>query len=211
MLQRPLVSHSPKSQVKPPSTVQRSTSSSGDVIGREWQLGTIQVDYNLPERFDLTYVGSDNERHRPVMIHRAPFGSWERFIGVLIEHFAGAFPTWLAPEQACVLPVSEKSAEYAHTVYDRLRSSGVRVTLDDSSERLQARIRTGSHHEDPLSTRRGPPEMPKLERSASVPMGSNGILALSHWTPWSNHWEPKITTRGERSLQKGPLSRGDSR
>ena len=76
-----------------------------DVIGREWQLGTVQVDYNLPIRFDLSYIGSDGERHRPVMVHRAPFGSMERFVGVLIEHFAGAFPTWLAPEQVRVLPI----------------------------------------------------------------------------------------------------------
>ena len=83
-----------------------------DVLGREWQLGTIQVDYNLPERFDLTYIGADNQPHRPVMIHRAPFGTMERFIGVLIEHFAGAFPTWLAPEQVRVLTISEMSAAF---------------------------------------------------------------------------------------------------
>src|SRR5690606_16056831 len=84
-----------------------------DAIGREWQLGTVQLDYNLPERFELEYVGSDNKPHRPVMIHRAPFGSMERFVGVLIEHFAGAFPLWLAPEQVRVLPLSEKSNDYA--------------------------------------------------------------------------------------------------
>ena len=81
-----------------------------DIIGRRWQLGTVQVDYNLPERFDLTYTGADNAPHRPVMIHRAPFGSMERFVGFLIEHFDGAFPAWLAPEQVRVLPVSDKSA-----------------------------------------------------------------------------------------------------
>ena len=95
------------------STGRRSTSSSRDVIGREWQLGTVQVDYNLPERFELEYTGADNQPHRPVMIHRAPFGSMERFIGVLIEHFNGAFPLWLSPEQVRVLPISDKFTDYA--------------------------------------------------------------------------------------------------
>lgn len=112
-----------------------------DVLGREWQLGTVQVDYNLPERFDLHYIGADNERHRPIMIHRAPFGSMERFVGVLIEHFAGHFPTWLAPEQARVLPISEKFAGYGQEVVARLREAGVRVTLDTSSEKVGAKIR----------------------------------------------------------------------
>ena len=94
-----------------------------DVLGREWQLGTVQVDYNLPERFDLTYIGADGESHRPVMIHRAPFGSLERFVGVLIEHFGGAFPTWLSPVQVRVVTVSEKVEGYAKTVVDRLRRS----------------------------------------------------------------------------------------
>ena len=112
-----------------------------DVIGREWQLGTVQVDYNLPRRFDLHYAGPDNEPHRPVMIHRAPFGSMERFVGVLIEHFAGAFPVWLAPEQARVLPVSDKFSAYAAEVVAALRAAGVRVTADSSSEKLGAKIR----------------------------------------------------------------------
>ena len=97
-----------------------------DVIGREWQLGTVQVDYSLPERFDLSYIGADNKPHRPVMIHRAPFGSMERFCGLLIEHFAGAFPTWLAPEQVRVLPISDKSAEYAARVQADLRAFRLR-------------------------------------------------------------------------------------
>jgi threonyl-tRNA synthetase len=112
-----------------------------DVIGREWQLGTVQVDYNLPERFNLSYVGADNERHRPIMIHRAPFGSMERFVGVLIEHFAGHFPVWLAPEQVRVLPISEKFNEYAAKVYDRLRERNVRVTLDQGNDKVGAKIR----------------------------------------------------------------------
>ena len=112
-----------------------------DVLGREWQLGTVQVDYNLPERFDLSYVGADNEKHRPIMIHRAPFGSMERFVGVLIEHFAGHFPTWLAPEQARVLPISEKFEGYGQEILGRLRELGVRATLDTSSEKVGAKIR----------------------------------------------------------------------
>ncbi len=112
-----------------------------DVIGREWQLGTVQVDYQLPVRFDLTYTGADNKPHRPVMIHRAPFGSMERFIGVLIEHFAGAFPTWLAPVQVAVLSISEKSAAYAGRVRDALIAAGVRVEVNDGAEKIGAKIR----------------------------------------------------------------------
>ena len=112
-----------------------------DVIGREWQLGTIQVDYNLPERFDLGYVGSDNQLHRPVIIHRAPFGSMERFCGVLIEHFAGSFPVWLAPVQAQVLPISEKHHDYAQTIAATLRDAGVRVELDSRNEKIGLKIR----------------------------------------------------------------------
>ena len=112
-----------------------------DVIGREWQLGTVQVDFQLPERFDLHYAGADNKPHRPVMIHRAPFGSMERFVGVLIEHFAGAFPVWLAPEQARVLPVSDKVAAYAAEVAAELRAAGARVGVDRSQDKLGAKIR----------------------------------------------------------------------
>ncbi|MDF1740198.1 MAG: threonine--tRNA ligase [Verrucomicrobiales bacterium] len=112
-----------------------------DVIGREWQLGTVQVDYNLPERFGLEYIGSDNSPHRPVMIHRAPFGSMERFVGVLIEHFAGKFPTWLAPEQVRILPISEKFVDDAQAVYDQLREDGIRVKVDSADEKVGAKIR----------------------------------------------------------------------
>ena len=112
-----------------------------DCIGREWQLGTVQLDYNLPARFKLEYVGQDNHMHQPVMIHRAPLGSMERFIGVLIEHFAGAFPLWLAPEQCRVVTVSEKSEEYGRQVEAKLRSSGLRVKGDYRPEKLGAKIR----------------------------------------------------------------------
>ena len=113
-----------------------------DVIGREWQLGTVQVDYNLPVRFNLSYIGADNQKHRPVMIHRAPFGSMERFCGVLIEHFAGAFPTWLSPEQVRVLTISEKTDDFARAVFDQLKAAGIRASLDDASEKIGAKIRS---------------------------------------------------------------------
>jgi threonyl-tRNA synthetase len=112
-----------------------------DVIGRDWQLGTVQVDYNLPERFNLSYVGPDNVSRRPVMIHRAPFGSMERFCGVLIEHFAGAFPVWLAPEQVRILPISDKHLGYAHQTQKLLAEAGVRAAVDESSDKIGAKIR----------------------------------------------------------------------
>ena len=112
-----------------------------DCIGREWQLGTVQLDFNLPERFKLEYIGADNKPHRPVMIHRAPFGSMERFTGMLIEHFAGAFPLWLAPEQVRILPISEKAYDYAASVERRFREAGFRTTTDYSSNRVNAKVR----------------------------------------------------------------------
>ncbi|MBB5351551.1 threonyl-tRNA synthetase [Haloferula luteola] len=112
-----------------------------DVIGRDWQLGTVQVDYNLPERFGLEYVGADNKTHRPVMIHRAPFGSLERFTGLLIEHFEGKFPTWLSPEQVRVLPISDKFLDAAEEATAKLAEAGVRVSLDRSSDKVGAKIR----------------------------------------------------------------------
>jgi threonyl-tRNA synthetase len=112
-----------------------------DAIGREWQLGTIQVDYNLPERFELEFVGADNEKHRPIMIHRAPFGSMERFVAVLIENTAGKFPLWLTPNQAIVLPVSEKFNDYAEEVAKRLNAAGVRTIIDSRNEKIGKKIR----------------------------------------------------------------------
>ena len=112
-----------------------------DALGRRWQLGTIQVDYNLPERFQLEYTGEDNQKHRPVMIHRAPFGSMERFVAVLLEHTAGKFPLWLAPDQAVVLPISEKYNEYAEQVSERLNDVGIRCIVDDRNEKVGRKIR----------------------------------------------------------------------
>jgi threonyl-tRNA synthetase len=112
-----------------------------DALGREWQLSTIQFDFILPERFDLTYVGEDGQDHRPYMIHRALMGSMERFMGVLIEHYAGAFPVWLAPVQAVLIPIADRHVEYAREVALRLKAAGLRVEVDDRSERMNAKIR----------------------------------------------------------------------
>ena len=112
-----------------------------DAIGRRWQLGTIQVDYNLPERFGLEYTGADNQKHRPVMIHRAPFGSMERFVAVLLEHTAGNLPLWLAPEQAVILPISEKFNDYAESVRKQLAEKGIRATVDNRNEKIGKKIR----------------------------------------------------------------------
>ncbi|MNZ80413.1 Threonine--tRNA ligase [compost metagenome] len=112
-----------------------------DALGRKWQLGTIQVDYNLPERFQLEYTGSDNQKHRPVMIHRAPFGSMERFVAVLIEHCAGNFPLWLTPEQYIILPISEKYADYAKKLSENLNISDIRGLIDNRDEKIGKKIR----------------------------------------------------------------------
>ena len=170
-----------------------------DVIGREWQLGTIQVDYNLPERFDLAYTGADNSKHRPVMIHRAPFGSWERFIGVLIEHFAGAFPFWLSPEQIRVLPVSEKSADYATELHGRLRSIGLRADLDDSNERLQARIRNAAMMKIPYLFVVGPRDA----EAGTVSVRAHGIekdLGAVKMDALLDSAEREARTRGKHTI-----------
>ncbi len=129
-----------------------------DVLGREWQLGTVQVDYVLPVRFNLSYTGADGRDHVPVMIHRAPFGSLERFTGVLIEHFAGDFPVWLAPEQARVLPVSEKVADYARKIVSQMTEKGIRATADLSPEKLGAKIRLAQLDKVPYMIVVGPKE-----------------------------------------------------
>jgi threonyl-tRNA synthetase len=129
-----------------------------DVLGREWQLGTVQVDFNLPVRFGLSYTGADGKAHVPVMIHRAPFGSLERFTGVLIEHFAGDFPVWIAPEQARILPVSEKVADYARSVVAEMTARGIRATADLSPEKLGAKIRLAQVEKVPYMIVIGPKE-----------------------------------------------------
>lgn len=130
-----------------------------DAIGRKWQLGTIQVDYNLPERFDLTYIGEDNAKHRPVMIHRAPFGSLERFVAVLIEHCAGKFPLWLAPVQAIILPISDKFIEYAEEVRIQMKKADIRVELDERNEKIGKKIREAEMNKIPYMFVIGEKEM----------------------------------------------------
>jgi threonyl-tRNA synthetase len=121
-----------------------------DAIGRPWQLGTVQLDYTLPERFQLEYIAADNHAHRPVMIHRAILGSLERFIGIIIEHYAGAFPFWLAPVQARVLPLSEKFVDYADQVAEKLKAANLRADVDRSNEKLGAKIRDAQMQKVPF-------------------------------------------------------------
>lgn len=120
-----------------------------DALGREWQLSTIQFDFTLPERFNLAYIGEDGQEHQPYMIHRALMGSMERFLGVLIEHFAGAFPTWLAPIQTVIIPIADRHLEYAHQVYEQLKEAGLRVEVDDRGERMNAKIRDAQNQKIP--------------------------------------------------------------
>lgn len=145
-----------------------------DALGRKWQLGTIQVDYNLPERFDLTYIGSDNEKHRPVMIHRAPFGSMERFVAVLIEHCGGNFPLWLTPDQFIILPISEKYQQYAENVLNLLDNHNVRGIIDDRSEKTGRKIRDAEMKKIPYMLIVG--EKEEAEGSVSVRRHGQGDL-----------------------------------
>jgi threonyl-tRNA synthetase len=112
-----------------------------DALGREWQLSTIQFDFILPERFDMSFIGDDGQEHRPYMVHRALMGSMERFMGVLIEHYAGAFPVWIAPTQAILIPIADRHLDYAYQVAERLKAEGMRVEVDERSERMNAKIR----------------------------------------------------------------------
>jgi threonyl-tRNA synthetase len=150
-----------------------------DALGRQWQLGTIQVDYNLPDRFELEYTGADNQKHRPVMIHRAPFGSMERFIAVLIEHCAGNFPLWLAPEQIAVLPISERFNGYAQEVVDTLKGKDVRGFLDDRDEKVNRKIRDAEIKKVPFMLIVGEKEVANrtvsVRRHGQADQGSVGL------------------------------------
>lgn len=153
-----------------------------DALGRSWQLGTIQVDYQLPQRFELEYVGSDNQRHRPVMIHRAPFGSLERFVAVLIEHCAGNFPLWLAPDQIAVLPISERFNQYALKVYQMLKAHDIRGTLDDRDEKIGRKIRDAETKKIPFMLIVG--EREALEEKVAVRkhgQGDQGSIFLNEF------------------------------
>jgi threonyl-tRNA synthetase len=145
-----------------------------DALGRSWQLGTIQVDYQLPQRFELEYVGSDNQRHRPVMIHRAPFGSLERFVAVLIEHCAGNFPLWLSPEQVAVLPISERFNDYAEKVFNSLKALDIRGFIDDRDEKIGRKIRDAEVKKTPYMLIVG--EKEAANEQVSVRMHGKGDL-----------------------------------
>jgi threonyl-tRNA synthetase len=150
-----------------------------DALGRNWQLGTIQVDYQLPQRFELEYVGSDNQKHRPVMIHRAPFGSLERFVAVLIEHCAGNFPLWLAPDQIAVLPISARFNDYAKLVYNKLKEQDIRGLLDDRDEKIGRKIRDAETHKIPYMLIVGEKEVAEnlvsVRRHGQGDQGSLGV------------------------------------
>lgn len=153
-----------------------------DAIGRKWQLGTVQVDYVMPERFDLTYIGSDNDKHRPVIIHRAPFGSMERFVSILIEHFAGDFPLWLAPLQAKVLPIADEFNDYAELCTKKLKKIGIRVETDPRSEKIGAKIREAENSKIPYMLIVG--EREREQNSVSVrrhKLGDVGTFSLDEF------------------------------
>ena len=155
-----------------------------DAIGRKWQLGTIQVDYNLPERFDLTYTGADDKQHRPIMIHRAPFGSMERFVAVLLEHTGGKFPLWLTPEQVVILPISEKYNEYAETVNRKLNMCNIRAHVDDRNEKVGKKIRDNELKRIPFLLIVGEKEMADGTVSVRVQGegGDKGAISLADFT-----------------------------
>ena len=148
-----------------------------DALGRSWQLGTIQVDYNLPKRFDLTYTGSDNQSHRPVMIHRAPFGSMERFIAVLLEHTGGKFPLWLTPEQVIILPISEKYQIYAEKVLNLLENADIRALIDKRNEKTGRKIRDAEMNKIPFMLIVG--EQEEKDGTVSVRKQGDGDMGSS--------------------------------
>ena len=167
-----------------------------DVIGREWQLGTVQVDYNLPVRFDLSYIGADNQSHRPVMIHRAPFGSMERFCGVLIEHFGGDFPVWLSPEQVRLVPISDKVSEYVNNLLGQLKAAGIRATIDEHSDKLGAKIRRSEIDKVPYTLVLGAKEAEALAVSVrSRAKGDEGVL------PFASFLERLVSEVKNKALQ----------
>ena len=144
-----------------------------DALGREWQLSTIQFDFTLPERFDLSYVGDDGQEHRPYMIHRALLGSMERFMGVLIEHHAGAFPVWLAPVQAVLVPIADRHLPYAQAVVQKLREAGMRAEVDERSERMNAKIRDAQKQKIPYMLVVGDREVENEQVALRLRSGEN--------------------------------------
>lgn len=171
-----------------------------DCIGRTWQCGTIQLDFQLPQRFELEYIGADGEKHRPIMIHRVVYGSIDRFIGILIEHYAGAFPTWLAPVQAKVLPISDKYMEYAKTVRDRLDEAGIRVELDTRSEKIGYKIREAQTAKIPYMLIVGQKE--EEEGTVSVRSRAAGDEGARTLEAFLADIQKEIQTKENRSAQK---------
>jgi len=168
-----------------------------DALGRKWQLGTIQVDYNLPERFELEYTGADNQKHRPVMIHRAPFGSMERFVAILIESTAGDFPVWLAPEQIAVLPISEKYHDYAHSVYSFLQQEDIRGYIDERDEKIGKKIRDAEVKKIPYMLIVGEQE----SESGSVSVrahgkGDQGSMKIEEFKDFFNNTVKELLNKG---------------
>jgi threonyl-tRNA synthetase len=161
-----------------------------DALGRKWQLGTIQVDYNLPERFELEYTGADNQKHRPVMIHRAPFGSLERFIAVLIEHCAGNFPLWLSPEQVIILGISEKFNEYSKKVSELLKNSDIRAFVDERDEKIGRKIRDAEVRKVPYMLVVG--EKEAQTNTVSVRKHGQGDLGSMTLEEFSAHVQKEI-------------------
>jgi threonyl-tRNA synthetase len=167
-----------------------------DAIGRRWQLGTIQVDYNLPERFGLEYTGADNQKHRPVMIHRAPFGSMERFVAVLLEHTAGKLPLWLIPDQCAILPISEKFNDYAHKVASMLDAADVRAIVDDRNEKIGKKIRDNELKKIPYMLIVGEKEAQNEEVSVRKQgEGDKGTMSVSAFADLINAEVKAATTK----------------
>jgi threonyl-tRNA synthetase len=154
-----------------------------DALNRTWQLGTVQVDYVMPERFELEYIGSDGQKHRPVIIHRAPFGSLERFVGILIEHFAGEFPLWLSPVQAVVLPITDTFADYGKEILQKLQAAGIRAEADERNEKIGYKIRDWETKKVPFMVVVG--EKEKINRTISVrrhKKGDQGAATIEEFT-----------------------------
>jgi len=169
-----------------------------DALGREWQMTTIQFDFNLPERFDMVYVGSDGKEHRPYMVHRALLGSIERFFGVLIEHYGGAFPLWLAPVQVELIPIADRHIAYAKKVRAEIEGAGVRVELDDSSERMNAKIRSAQLQKIPYMLVIGDREV--AGQSVSVRLRTNENLGAMHLDEFLARARVLIDSRNNEEL-----------
>ena len=173
-----------------------------DCLGRTWQCGTIQLDIQLPQRFNLEYIGADGEKHQPIMVHRVCFGSVERFMGILIEHFAGAFPTWLAPTQVEVIPVSDKTLDYAIKVKKQIENAGIRVHLDDRAEKMGYKIREAQTHKIPYMLVVGPKEAEENKVSVrSRFKGDEGASSVEDFIAMINK---EIETKQIRKVEVEP-------